>query len=74
MPENATVPPVPPATVETLLALAGVPAPDAGTLARIATGAGQAFAAVANGASDLGFDDTPDGFLAELERLADERD
>lgn len=71
MPDSAPVPPVPPATVETLLALAGVPAPDAGTITRVATGAGQAFAAVAEGASGLDFDDPPDGFLAELERLAD---
>jgi len=62
------------ALVDTLLSLAGLPAQDAPTLARIASGAGQAFDAVRAGRAGVDFDQAPDLFLAELDRLADDRD
>ncbi len=64
-----TPPPVPPATVEALLRLAGLPPPDPETIARIAVGAANALAAIGAGGQP-GFDDAPDGFVAELARLA----
>jgi len=64
---------VPPATVEALLRLAGLPPPDPATLARIAVGAANAFAAL-SAAGQPGFDDAPDAFVAELARLAADED
>ncbi len=58
-----------PATVVLLMRLAGLPSPSVGTAAHIATGAGQAFAAVQR-AGPARFDEAPDAFVAELERLA----
>ena len=65
--------PVPTATVDALLRLAGLPPPDPATVARVAVGAANALAAIATGGPP-GFDDAPDGFVAELERLAADGD
>jgi hypothetical protein len=64
---------IPPETVDALLRLAGLPPPDPATLARISVGAANAFAAL-SGAGQPGFDDAPDGFVAELARLAADAD
>jgi hypothetical protein len=65
--------PVPPATVDALLRLAGLPPPDLATIARVAVGAANALAAVA-AAGQPGFDDAPDAFVTELARLAADGD
>ena len=65
--------PVPAATAEQLLRLAGLPPPDAATIALVAVGAGNALAAI-RAAGIAGFDAAPDAFVAELERLAADRD
>ena len=65
--------PVPPATVDALLRLAGLPPPDPATVARVAVGAAHALAAV-GAAGPPGFDEAPDGFVAELDRLAADGD
>ena len=65
--------PVPAATAEQLLRLAGLPPPDATTIALVAVGAGNALAAI-RAAGTAGFDAAPDAFVAELERLAADRD
>jgi hypothetical protein len=65
--------PFPPATVDALLRLGGLPPPDPATVARIAVGAANALAAV-GAAGQPGFDDAPDTFVAELARLATDGD
>lgn len=59
-----------PAMVAALARLAGYPPFDAATLARLATGAGDAVAAVRASATASLFDVEPADFQAELERLA----
>lgn len=71
---NAPEPPaLTPETVAELARLAGHPALDAETLARIAVGATNAIRAVARSAAPGAFDREPQDFAAELERLAERR-
>lgn len=71
---NAPAPPaLTPEIVAALASLAGYPALDAETAARIAVGATNALRAVALSANASSFDAEPVDFLAELERLAEPR-
>ena len=65
--------PLPAATVDQLMRLAGLPPADADTLARVAVGSAKALATV-EAAGGAGFDDAPDAFLVELDRLAADDD
>jgi len=71
MPQAPAPPPLTAEIVTALASLAGYPALEPETAARIAVGATNAVRAVALAATDSAFDREPADFPAELERLAD---